>query len=190
MALTFIQLGTGLATTIKSAIIDDLRIVSAKFVALLQGTASAATIIADCLISGSLVYFLKGPTVHISTRIALHKLLIYSLNIGIVTTIMSILPVYFTTPSKLYIWEPFFIPAGQIYINSVFVCLNSRRTIREQIATRIRDQLSWGHRDLSNSRHQDYSLPLPPHPDAYNIDTPSSPKAYNFTALFRMQGTA
>ncbi|KIJ33948.1 hypothetical protein M422DRAFT_52238 [Sphaerobolus stellatus SS14] len=185
MALTFTQLGmspyfrcsgrsytrtlsaTGLATTIKSAIIDDLWAVSDKFVGLLQGAASAATIIADCLISGSPVYFLKGPAMHIS--------------------IMSILPVvmYFTTPSRLFIWEPFFIPAGQIRFLRYMTCLhqltsnlslNLRRTIREEIATRVRGQFSSGHR---SSRYQDYSLPVPPHPNAYDIDAPSSPKTHN-----------
>ncbi|KIJ52960.1 hypothetical protein M422DRAFT_242927 [Sphaerobolus stellatus SS14] len=172
--LDLLRLATGLATTIKAMILDDVHIVEQKFVMYLQGASSVVTLIADCLISGSLIYFLKRPTMHISTHIALHKIITYSMNFGIVTTVMALLPLllYFFSPKRLFLWEIFFVPAGQIYVNSIFVSLNSRRTIREHMEAGVRDQVN-----TLTSRY--YSHP-PPSPSAlqnlYNIDASETNK--------------
>lgn len=135
MVFSAIQLAGGLVTSIRAAVLNVLTIVGSKFVLVTQGVSSIATILCDCIITLSLVYFLKGPYFHPTTRFALHKVILYSINIGLITTIMSILPLVMllTTPSTLFLWEPFFLPAGQIYINSVLVSLNARRSIRDQM---------------------------------------------------------
>ncbi|KIJ39194.1 hypothetical protein M422DRAFT_32836, partial [Sphaerobolus stellatus SS14] len=138
IVLSVIQLGTGIGQYIYSTSTGSISSVYAKATIVAQGVASTCTILCDGLVSSSLVYFLReNPILHQLARIGIGKITIYSINIGLVTVAVAIISLisWIAAPHPQFIWEIFFYPAAQVYVNSVLVSLNGRKDIRAQMIT-------------------------------------------------------
>lgn len=78
----------------------------------------------DILISASLVHFLRGRLHGFrSTRNAVNKLILYSVNIGIVTNVVALvnLVTWLAAPESNFLWAVFHFSLGKIYVNSMLV---------------------------------------------------------------------
>ncbi|KIJ23557.1 hypothetical protein M422DRAFT_786140 [Sphaerobolus stellatus SS14] len=69
---------------------------------------------------------------------ALDKLVLYSLNVGLVTTAIAVLFLitWLVVSHELILWTAFYYPAGEIYVNSILVSLHTRDSLREQMNNR------------------------------------------------------
>ncbi|KDQ23512.1 hypothetical protein PLEOSDRAFT_1086817 [Pleurotus ostreatus PC15] len=105
------------------------------------GLQLAASVVCDVLITGSLVWYLRrgrGAFKQLSVAILLtstqnlvDRLVIYSINIGLVTSMLSLVAMitWFAMPDN-FIFTTFHILIGKVYVNSWLVTLNTRKTIR------------------------------------------------------------
>ncbi|KAJ8690053.1 hypothetical protein PTI98_012896 [Pleurotus ostreatus] len=100
----------------------------------LGGIQLATSLLCDILITGSLVYFLRQgrSSSFRSTRNVIDTLVLYSINIGLVTSILAIITlfIWFTMPQN-FIFSTFHIIISKFYINSLLVSLNARRSMRQ-----------------------------------------------------------
>ncbi|KAF9496300.1 hypothetical protein BDN71DRAFT_775611 [Pleurotus eryngii] len=100
----------------------------------LGGIQLATSLLCDILITGSLVYFLRQgrSSSFRSTRDVVDTLVLYSINIGLVTSILAIITlfIWFTMPQN-FIFSTFHIIISKFYINSLLVSLNARRSLRQ-----------------------------------------------------------
>ncbi|KIJ42972.1 hypothetical protein M422DRAFT_253761 [Sphaerobolus stellatus SS14] len=128
-------LGTGIVTTAYVAIMESISSDYARETLITQGIASTSTILCDTLISGSLVYFLREKPLNRSMRIGIGKIIIYSINIGLVTVAIATISLitWLAAPHPQLTWEIFYFPAAQVYANSVLVSLNARKEIHAQM---------------------------------------------------------
>ncbi|TDL21609.1 hypothetical protein BD410DRAFT_789355 [Rickenella mellea] len=95
------------------------------------GVGSAA--VADLIIATSMCYFLrKTRTGFGRTDTLITKLMMYSINTGLLTSIFATVSVilYGTMPNNL-VWMCFYWILGKLYINSFLAMLNSRGSLRE-----------------------------------------------------------
>jgi len=109
----------------------------------------AASLVCDLLISASLTYWLNRRTSRATrqTRAMIGKLILYSINIMVVTTILAAITVitYKVLPPTKFIWSIFFDNMGAIYVNSLLVSLNARGRLRRDLdpsTTRARSNMS------------------------------------------------
>ncbi|KAF4580333.1 hypothetical protein EYR38_003229 [Pleurotus pulmonarius] len=96
------------------------------------GLQLAASVVCDVLITGSLVWYLRrGRGVFKQTQSLVDRLVIYSINIGLVTSMLSLVAMitWFAMPDN-FIFTTFHILIGKVYVNSLLVTLNTRKTIR------------------------------------------------------------
>ncbi|KDQ23495.1 hypothetical protein PLEOSDRAFT_1109137 [Pleurotus ostreatus PC15] len=100
----------------------------------LGGIQLATSLLCDILNTGSLVYFLRQgrSSSFRSTRNVIDTLVLYSINIGLVTSILAIITlfIWFTMPQN-FIFSTFHIIISKFYINSLLVSLNARRSMRQ-----------------------------------------------------------
>ncbi|KIJ57261.1 hypothetical protein M422DRAFT_63031 [Sphaerobolus stellatus SS14] len=118
-----------------------------KFSHIALGITLICTILCDALIAASLVYFLRNVqgSVHQQTRTTIQRLIFYTVNIGVITTLEALITgiTWLTTPTTAIVWTIFFFPAGQIYVNSLLVTLNARPSIRKSLAATCDDSHSY-----------------------------------------------
>ncbi|KIJ32254.1 hypothetical protein M422DRAFT_265906 [Sphaerobolus stellatus SS14] len=83
------------------------------------------------------------------TQSGIQTLILYSINIGLVTTICAIctLIIWEISPPLRFLWTIFYDPMGSIYVNSLLLSLNARKRIRRrmQITIALSESLEiWG----------------------------------------------
>ncbi|KIJ55029.1 hypothetical protein M422DRAFT_241109 [Sphaerobolus stellatus SS14] len=103
---------------------------------ILQSIAFSCTALSDFIISTSLLYFLRSKrTAFHDTRLAIARLILYSVNLGFLTTAFAVacLITWYTTSHSSFIFAIFFDFSGGVYVNSLLVSLNARRSIRRQM---------------------------------------------------------
>ncbi|KIJ27683.1 hypothetical protein M422DRAFT_37639 [Sphaerobolus stellatus SS14] len=134
--LSFVQLAAGIACTVNTAIIDSAFAVYDRFSHIAQGIASGTGLLCDIIITIALVRFLQTRwSAFQGTRLALDKMVISAVNIGLLTSIFAILILitWLSAPQDTFLWTSFYYPAGQIYVNSILVCLNARQSLRAEL---------------------------------------------------------
>ncbi|KIJ53231.1 hypothetical protein M422DRAFT_242359 [Sphaerobolus stellatus SS14] len=90
--LSFSQFAAGIAGTVNAAITDSVFSVYDRFSHITQGIASGSSLLCDIIITVSLVRFLQTRWSALqSTRLALDKMVISAVNIGLLTSIFAIL---------------------------------------------------------------------------------------------------
>jgi len=128
--------GLGVVFTVEGFLLQD----TSRFPRLIwvttTGLGSAAA--ADILIAVSLCYYLsKSRTGFARTDSLIATLIKYSLTTGLITSIIaSISVVTFALMPTNYVWLAFFWLIGKCYVNSLLAALNTRESLREQVAPR------------------------------------------------------
>ncbi|KAJ7268993.1 hypothetical protein C8J57DRAFT_1509210 [Mycena rebaudengoi] len=97
--------------------------------------AIALEVATDLLIAGSMLYFLtKNRTSFHNTRKAVHTLIAYSVNSGILVTVVAIcVLVALLVSSTTSVWVGIFFVLTKLYGCSFMSILNSREHVREQL---------------------------------------------------------
>ncbi|KAJ7237608.1 hypothetical protein C8J57DRAFT_125624 [Mycena rebaudengoi] len=96
-----------------------------------------SSMLCDILITASLVYCLRGSVASFKgtprTRNAINKIVMYSVNTGIVTNIVTMMDLvtWLAAPETDHTWAVFHFALGKIYVCSMLVSLNSRQDIRQ-----------------------------------------------------------
>ncbi|KDQ23510.1 hypothetical protein PLEOSDRAFT_171179 [Pleurotus ostreatus PC15] len=99
------------------------------------GLQLAASVVCDVLITSSLVFYLRDNRGEFKrTQNVVDRLVIYSINVGMVTSIISLsaLITWFAMPDN-FIFSTFHILIGKVYFNSWLVTLNARKTMRSRL---------------------------------------------------------
>ncbi|KJA20890.1 hypothetical protein HYPSUDRAFT_769623 [Hypholoma sublateritium FD-334 SS-4] len=98
----------------------------------LYNTLLALVVFCDALIAATLVRLLKtSRTGFKSSRYAVDRLVLYSINVGLITSAMSIcIFVTYHTSTSSNIFSGFTAVISKIYVNSLLVTLNARNSIR------------------------------------------------------------
>ncbi|KAF9496283.1 hypothetical protein BDN71DRAFT_1446455 [Pleurotus eryngii] len=130
MSLLQLICGCGMNTTL--ALNVGLISIHHSSAEIFGGLQLAASVVCDVLITGSLVWYLRrGRGAFKQTQNLVDRLVIYSINIGLVTSMLSLVAMitWFAMPDN-FIFTTFHILIGKVYVNSWLVTLNSRKTIR------------------------------------------------------------
>ncbi|KIJ27256.1 hypothetical protein M422DRAFT_784976 [Sphaerobolus stellatus SS14] len=134
---TVSQLVTGYVSVVKLLIDGSLTVVYEKFVHIAITISIVTCIACDLMICLSLAYYLKKRSVDTfeQSRDMITKLIIYSINIGVVATAFTV--AYFIlwkagSPSQ-FLWVIMYDPAASIYMNSLLVSLNARESMRKKL---------------------------------------------------------
>ncbi|KJA27932.1 hypothetical protein HYPSUDRAFT_34166 [Hypholoma sublateritium FD-334 SS-4] len=102
-------------------------------------------LISDISVSGSLCYYLEqGRNGFRGTNDLITKLIAMTIMTGLLPTLVMIADCisFFVSPESF--WSLFFnFPLSQLYINVVLTSLNSRKTLRDNIASRRRDEMDF-----------------------------------------------
>ncbi|KIJ26165.1 hypothetical protein M422DRAFT_272797 [Sphaerobolus stellatus SS14] len=111
------------------------------FCRVVQTISFACSVACDITISLSLAFFLnrrKKEGIK-STQSAVLRLMLYALNIGLITSIFTLVNVvtWRTTSPERFTWVIFYSWTGGIYFNSVLVSLNARASIRSRLNAHI-----------------------------------------------------
>lgn len=130
---------TGVVLGLSGALIvivsDNPQKTTARFPFTAECISLASTIVCDGLINASLVYFLRGkPTDYAPTRLALNRMAMYSINVGIATTGVGIciFALWINDPVQ-QTWTIPFYAAGPVYVISILVSLNMRRSLHTRM---------------------------------------------------------
>ncbi|KIJ47851.1 hypothetical protein M422DRAFT_777994 [Sphaerobolus stellatus SS14] len=128
---------TGIAVQVRLDIAGSLLEIYDHFSEILQTVSFICSSICDIMICSSLAFFLnrrKKEAVK-STQGAILQLVIYSVNIGLVTTLTTVLDLvtWKTIAQDKFVWIIFYIWLGGIYFNSLLVSLNARASIRSRL---------------------------------------------------------
>ncbi|KIJ27684.1 hypothetical protein M422DRAFT_271103 [Sphaerobolus stellatus SS14] len=101
-----------------------------------QTTSISSGVVCEMFISGSLAYYLKGHGRE-GPNSAFSKLILYSLNIGIVAGlwVAAGLITWEIGSEPSFVWTVFYDPFGGLYLNCLLVSLNARVKIREELDT-------------------------------------------------------
>ncbi|KAF9651647.1 hypothetical protein BDM02DRAFT_3267022 [Thelephora ganbajun] len=143
--LSLTQFVGGFALCTYLVIQNSITAVYSKFNHVSGGIELASSMVCDILISGSLVYYLRGRTKTFqSTRNAVNKLVLYSVNIGIATNLFALvnLITWLANSETSFTWAVFHFALGKIYVNSMLVSLNAREKIRAELSTGGRYQMA------------------------------------------------
>ncbi|KAF8069226.1 hypothetical protein FPV67DRAFT_1111484 [Lyophyllum atratum] len=133
IALTsFVQFGFGVACDTLLFVNPNLTSVHEPTIQALYSTQLAGAMACDLFISLSLVHFLnRSRSGFNSTENIIDRLIIYSVNVGLVTAAMSICTfVTFHTLLTSTMFTLFTEIISKIYVNSLLVTLNSRNSIK------------------------------------------------------------
>ncbi|KIJ26159.1 hypothetical protein M422DRAFT_785304 [Sphaerobolus stellatus SS14] len=128
---------TGVAVLVRLDVGGTIFIIYDRFCRVAQTVSFTCTVACDITISLSLAFFLnlrKKQTIK-STQSAVLQLMLYALNIGLVTSILTLVDVvtWRTTSPEKFTWVIFYSWTGGIYFNSVLVSLNARASIRSRL---------------------------------------------------------
>ncbi|KAJ7237162.1 hypothetical protein C8J57DRAFT_1529687 [Mycena rebaudengoi] len=132
--LSFTQMASGFALSSYMSITDTLTSVYSRFNHIAGSLELGSSMLCDILITASLVYCLRGSVASFKgTRNAINKVVMYSVNIGIVTNIVTMinLVTWLAAPPTDFTWAVFHFALGKIYVCSMLVSLNSRQDIRQ-----------------------------------------------------------
>ncbi|TDL19113.1 hypothetical protein BD410DRAFT_900448 [Rickenella mellea] len=145
LVLTAIHFSLGIYFTVQSFVLKSF----AQYIRLVWvpsvGVGSAA--VADIIIAVSMVYFLrKSRTGFARTDTLIATLMMYSINTGLLTSIVATVSVilYGTMPNNL-IWIFAYWVLGKLYINSFLAMLNSRESLRELTYPTTRSAIQLSH---------------------------------------------
>ncbi|KZT12289.1 uncharacterized protein LAESUDRAFT_754766 [Laetiporus sulphureus 93-53] len=108
--------------------------VQTKIPASLQTVSASVT---DIYITLSLTLILRGERTGFKhTETLVHKLTVYAINRGIVTTLLQIfqLCTYVSLPDTYFVWAIFHFPGSKAYVNSLLAMVNARHYLRENSA--------------------------------------------------------
>jgi len=128
--LSLVHFTLGVYFTVMSLIFQEFsRLPSLIWVTCL-GLGSAA--VADLLIAGSMVFFLKRARTGIPrTDSIITTLIVYAINTGLATSIVAVICVIcFALMPINFIWLSFFWILGKLYANSLLANLNAREALR------------------------------------------------------------
>ncbi|KAF8226049.1 hypothetical protein L208DRAFT_1407693 [Tricholoma matsutake] len=139
--LAFVHLSLGIVSTVEAFILIDTKMIDAKLLRELiwlfsvgLGSAAAADVIIACALC---YYLLKNRTQFERTNSIIMTLIMYSLTTGSITSVIAFLSVVtFVTSPGTNVWQALFWILGKCYVNSLLSSLNSRDSLREQIASR------------------------------------------------------
>ncbi|KAF8964200.1 hypothetical protein BDZ97DRAFT_916976 [Flammula alnicola] len=134
--LACIHFGLGVFFTVKGFILVEVTRFPTLIWVTSTGLGSAAA--ADIIIAISLCYYLtKSRTGFARTDSLISTLIVYSLTTGLITSVIAfICVVTFATMPTNFVWLGFFWLIGKCYVNSLLAALNSRDSLREQVAPR------------------------------------------------------
>ncbi|KIJ36232.1 glycosyltransferase family 8 protein [Sphaerobolus stellatus SS14] len=132
---------TGVVVLVLLDVGGTILIVYDHFCRVAQTISFTCTVACDRIISLSLAFFLnrrKKETIK-STQNAVLEMMLYALNIGLVTFIFTLVDVvtWRTTSPERFTWVIFYSWTGGIYFNSVLVSLNARASIRSRLNAHI-----------------------------------------------------
>ncbi|EJD07970.1 uncharacterized protein FOMMEDRAFT_101388 [Fomitiporia mediterranea MF3/22] len=131
--LAFIRLGSALTTTVQMIRLQSFKAFIRDFRWLFTFGLSLSCII-DVIITSSLCYYLQGNrTGYSSIDDVLHRLLLYTINNGLLTTFASMLAMVFAAamPNNFLFLSLHFIIA-KCYVNSLLATLNSRDALKRR----------------------------------------------------------
>ncbi|KAJ7237148.1 hypothetical protein C8J57DRAFT_1728096 [Mycena rebaudengoi] len=135
--LSFTQMASGFALCSYMSITDKVTSVYSRFNHIAGSLELGSSMLCDILITASLVYCLRGSVASFKgtprTRNAINKIVMYSVNTGIVTNIVTMMDLvtWLAAPETDHTWAVFHFALGKIYVCSMLVSLNSRQDIRQ-----------------------------------------------------------
>ncbi|KAF8225186.1 hypothetical protein L208DRAFT_438001 [Tricholoma matsutake] len=134
--LAFVHLILGIVSTVEGFTLVDAKMFRKLIWLTSVGLGSAAA--ADVIIACALCYYLlKNRTEFERTNSIITTLIMYTLTTGSITSVIAFLSVVtFVTLPGTNVWEALFWILGKCYVNSLLSSLNSRDSLREQIASR------------------------------------------------------
>ncbi|KAH8810525.1 hypothetical protein DL96DRAFT_1627435 [Flagelloscypha sp. PMI_526] len=137
VAMSLTQLISGIAQVTYMVSIGNVRAVYSKFNKVAGSIELASSMLCDIVISGALVWLLRGSkqSSFKGTRHAIDRLVLYSVNIGLLTNLVSLvnLVTWLAAPEDNFIFAIFHFSLGKIYVNSMLVSLNARDKIRGKL---------------------------------------------------------
>ncbi|KAH9963521.1 hypothetical protein BC827DRAFT_1192271 [Russula dissimulans] len=138
VALGALALSMGLLFTVKSFFVD--RYSHYNSLVWIAVVGQSATALADILIAGSMCWYLYHKKTGIArTDSIIMTLMTYSINSGLLTSILATVTVIFfvIVPTTSLIWQAIFWTSGKCYVNSLLAMLNSRDYLRERSTSNI-----------------------------------------------------
>jgi len=128
--LSLIHFSLGVYFTAMSMILQDFSSFPSLTWVTCFGLGSAA--VADLLIAGSMVFFLKRARTGIPrTDSIITTLIVYAINTGLATSIVAVICVIcFALMPVNFVWLSFFWILGKLYANSLLANLNAREALR------------------------------------------------------------
>ncbi|KAF9458847.1 hypothetical protein BDZ94DRAFT_1312888 [Collybia nuda] len=148
VVLSFSQLGGGFALISHAIIVNSLSDVYSRFSRVSGIIELGSSILCDITITASLVIYLRKnrnqSNTFRNTKLALDRLVLYSINIGLLTNIVALtnLVTWLALPESNFTWAVFHSILGTVYINSMlvsysdlpsFLRLNARQKIRQDL---------------------------------------------------------
>jgi len=138
VVLSIIQLAGGFALVSYMVTQNTIVSVYSRFNHIAGGIELAASILCDMIISISLVILLRKnrDQVFRGTRHAVDRLILYSINIGLLANAVVIanLITWLVAPETDFTWAVFHFSLGKVYVNSMLVSLNARKKIRHDLS--------------------------------------------------------
>ncbi|KAK0499274.1 hypothetical protein EDD18DRAFT_848518 [Armillaria luteobubalina] len=135
--LAITQLGGGFALVSYMVTIDSIIAVYSRFNHISGSIELGSSMLCDIIISTSLVIYLRESRTNVfrKTRHAVDRLVLYSVNIGLLTNIMAManLVTWLAAPESDFTWAIFHFSLGKVYVNSMLVSLNARHKIRQEL---------------------------------------------------------
>jgi len=128
--LSFIHFSLGVYFTVMCLLFQEFSKLPSLIWVTTLGLGSAA--IADLLIAGSMVFFLKRARTGIPrTDSIISTLMVYAINTGLATSVVAVICVLcFAFMPVNFIWLSFFWILGKLYANSLLANLNAREALR------------------------------------------------------------
>ncbi|ETW81806.1 hypothetical protein HETIRDRAFT_173484 [Heterobasidion irregulare TC 32-1] len=130
--LAFIHFSLGIVFTVEAFLLQEFSRYTQLTWITCTGLGSAAA--ADLLIAISMCYYLfRSRTGFQKTDSMITTLMLYSINTGLITSIVATGAVIaFATMPLNFIWLGFFWVLGKCYVNSLLASLNGRESLRER----------------------------------------------------------
>ncbi|TCD69044.1 hypothetical protein EIP91_009107 [Steccherinum ochraceum] len=144
-----IHFALGVVFTVQSFILGRFSAFASLTWVTCTGLGSAAA--GDILIALSMVYYLQKKRTGIqSTDSIVTTLMLYSINTGLLTSILATASVIlFAIMPTNFIWLAFFWIMGKCYVNSLLASLNSRESLRNKVHSSSAVEMSRFRKDSS-----------------------------------------
>ncbi|KAK0190221.1 hypothetical protein F5146DRAFT_1043319 [Armillaria mellea] len=129
--LAITQLGGGFGPSVT---IDSIIAVYSRFNHISGSIELGSSMLCDIIISTSLVIYLRESRTNVfrKTRHAVDRLVLYSVNIGLLTKCANLVT-WLAAPESDFTWAIFHFSLGKVYVNSMLVSLNARHKIRQEL---------------------------------------------------------